>query len=101
MKQESCNVYQWVQNFVEFLPIDSGAIMPAADLYEAYCLKEKYPHRAVEFFRRLSKHPKMTPRKGRLKSVRFYKAVGIRAKGQMPKHAFENDTNNPNEIEVF
>lgn len=72
IKEESCNVYQWVEDHVLFeeetADVDSFLLPPPAaggqtfrpaELYEIYKKHERFAFRAQQFYRRLNVHPKM------------------------------------------
>jgi len=77
VKEESCNVYQWVETYVKFLPVDSDVFVSAAILLEAYKKAERYPYRNSEFFRRLKKHPEMQKRYHPKTSARGYMGISL------------------------
>jgi P4 family phage/plasmid primase-like protien len=81
VKEESCNVFQWVENYVEFndeLNDPHQKIRPA-ELYDAYCKKEKYSYSSIEFYRRLNRHPKIKDRHKRTTEGVQY--VGLKVHG--------------------
>lgn len=53
VKEESCNVYQWVENNLK----KGGGSNTPHQLFEAYTEKERYAYREPEFYRRLQTHP--------------------------------------------
>ncbi len=63
--EESCNVFQWVENNLEEGTED--AFIRSNQLYEYYKKAEKHPFRMIEFCRRLNTHPLM---QGRLRHTR-------------------------------
>lgn len=68
VREESCNVFQWVENNVEFLNITNpndpvGRMFTPQELYTAYSGRERYPFKAIEFYRRLNAHPRVLERK--------------------------------------
>lgn len=63
VKEESCNVFQWVENSLEFVDANFGEesdmVAKPKDLYSAYVKSERYPFKFIEFCRRLNTHPEM------------------------------------------
>jgi putative DNA primase/helicase len=59
IKDESCNVHQWVEHYVEFGESDEARTFKARELYTAYTAKERFVYKMPEFFRRLNKYPGM------------------------------------------
>jgi putative DNA primase/helicase len=76
VREESCNVYQWIENHVH-LSDDKRQGKPATEMYEAYYRHEKYAYKEIEFFRRLKTHPKMKNRWKRMTKGVVYFGVGI------------------------
>ena len=62
VREESCNVFQWVELYVEFLDLSADVFLPSREIYSAYRRVERFPYRSTEFFKRLRKHPKMQER---------------------------------------
>lgn len=63
VREESCNVYQWVENYIEQVQESnanedgvSGDMAPI-DLYEAYKKNERYAYKMSEFYKRMNMHP--------------------------------------------
>ncbi len=57
IKTESCPVYQWVEDHI--MPADFGesqSLRPI-DFFTVYQRNERYPLRAIEFYRRMNTHP--------------------------------------------
>lgn len=77
VKEESCNVFQWVELYVDFLVEDVGTFTPSRDFYSAYKRSEKFAYGSSEFFRRLRKHPKMKERYRESNGKNGYKSVKI------------------------
>ena len=62
VKEDSCNVYQWVQNDIEFVAhegLDDETTRRPVEMYDKYREREKHSYRATEFYRRLNAHPKI------------------------------------------
>ncbi len=83
LKTESCNVYQWAENYLEFTDQESdengnkmNLVMPR-DLYLAYAKKERYAYKSSEFFRRLNQHPEVRKRRKHDENKRFYWGLKI------------------------
>lgn len=80
IKEESCNVYQWVENRIEANsdnPNDPHKeLYKPITLYEIYTKHEKFPFKAVEFYRRLNSHPLI--QKKHTKEGNFYYGFSIR-----------------------
>lgn len=66
IKEESCNVYQWVETHVEFMDSNFGdeseVVIAPKDLYSSYMKQERYAFKYIEFCRRLRAHPEMAQR---------------------------------------
>jgi P4 family phage/plasmid primase-like protien len=88
MREESCNVFQWVENYVHFIELqnlkEESVLYTSLSLFQLYLKQEKYAYRQNEFYRRLSKHPKMKDRARRTKHQRGYSC--IRVDGVIPEH---------------
>jgi putative DNA primase/helicase len=66
IKDESCNVHQWVEHYVEFEKPERGARpFKPRELYTAYTAKERFVYKMPEFFRRLNKYPGMNEHRRR------------------------------------
>lgn len=76
IKQESCNVYQWVENHVK-ASFDEQRYRPH-ELYAIYSKQERFAYREIEFYRRLTAHPLMRKRKRRGKDGFFYEHLSVR-----------------------
>lgn len=76
VKEESCNVFQWVENHIKIAK-DPNQKMLASQLYMSYSNTERYAYREIEFYRRLYNHPTMKNRKKRLNDGTYYTGVGI------------------------
>lgn len=60
IKEESCNVFQWVENHVERVGADEGGKhYRPQELHAIYSRQEKYPFNFIKFCRRLNAHPTM------------------------------------------
>lgn len=73
VKEESCNVFQWVEHHVK--PIESNGSRPPKkphELYVSYSTTERHPYREVEFYRRMNSHPIMKSRKKRKENGAVY-----------------------------
>lgn len=77
VKEESCNVFQWVELYVDFLAEDAGTLTPSREIYSAYKRAERFAYASSEFFRRLRNHPKMQERYTRTNGKSGYKSVKI------------------------
>ena len=81
IEKESCNVFQWVENYVEFRDIKNG-FARTADLYSMYRKQEKFAYSFDRFSKRLKMHPALEKRRGRHSEngvrLRGYLGVGIR-----------------------
>lgn len=83
IKEESCGVYQWVENNIEFIeesygvnklavePGDESTYRPR-DLYAIYCRQERFQFKAPEFYRRLNSHPQIAIRKRTTRNGKVY-----------------------------
>lgn len=81
IKQESCNVYQWVDQFIDFVgsePNNPSRIFKPHELYALYQMRERYAYKAVEFYRRLIAHPQMKKRWKKTSSGNVYFGLKIR-----------------------
>lgn len=58
VKEESCAVFQWVDNWIEE-DTKEGNDYRATQLYNLYCRQEKRPYKFINFCRRLNLHPTM------------------------------------------
>lgn len=76
VREESCNVHQWVDLYIDFLE-GGETFVHSRELYTAYKRQEKYNFRFPEFARRLKKHPKMQERYTRSNGKTGYKLVKI------------------------
>lgn len=78
VREESDSVYQWVENHVRVTGDgkDKAHRKLASELYSEYCLKERYPVRESEFYRRIADHPTMGNRRKRYEEGMTY--LGIR-----------------------
>lgn len=78
IKEESCNVFRWVEDHITFLkdPTSGERIRPI-DLYSEYRRWEKWAYRSSEFYRRLLNHPKMHNRRIRANGKRRYSGIRI------------------------
>lgn len=80
VRTESCNVYQWVQNNIEFIEDNPNApkeICKPNELYREYKSNEGYPYRMIEFCRRLNSHPSMKSRHKRLENGIIYWGIKV------------------------
>jgi len=75
VSEESCNVFQWVENNVE--EGGEGAFIRSKDLYEYYKKAERFPFRAIEFYRRLNTHPLMRGKQKHTENGNGYLGVKI------------------------
>ncbi len=76
--EESCNVFQWVENSIQTKEVgsnDPSFIKTARAMYEQYKNDERFPFKAPEFFRRLNKHPEINKRRVRKMDGRYYLGV--------------------------
>lgn len=63
IKEESCNVFQWIENYVKLLePKVSQRIFNPQELYAAYRNHERFTYSYMKFTRRLKKHPEIQKR---------------------------------------
>lgn len=74
VKEESCNVFQWVENHIE---ISRGSKMKPGQLYLAYSSHERYAFKEVEFYRRLKSHPFMVDKHKHTNEGNYYLNVGL------------------------
>lgn len=75
VKEESCNVVQWVENYIEFQEpnFKSDEFKPAREMYRAYKSSERFAYKAPEFGRRLKRHSEIQKRWKRMTDgVRYY-----------------------------
>lgn len=86
IREESCNVYQWVENRIEaiedfnmnsFEKGDPGVFRPI-QLYDTYCRQEKYTFKAPDFYRRLNRHPLIKAHKKEINTGVFYIGLKVR-----------------------
>ncbi len=78
VREESCNVFQWVENYITFTDAaDPYNPVSPKDLYEAYCIKERFAYKAIEFHRRLNEHKIMVTKKKRIEKGMVYLGVKI------------------------
>lgn len=82
MKEESCSVFQWVENCIEisdenFYDKDDGESYRPATLYAHYLRSNSYPFRYIEFCRRLADHPKMKAKKSTSKGKTIYHKIRL------------------------
>lgn len=79
IKDESCNVVQWVQTYVDFEDYDpkKGPMKSARELYTAYRSSERFAYRPPEFFRRLRAHPEMQKRHKKTENGSHYLGVKV------------------------
>lgn len=77
IKEESCNVYQWVENFIEFDETQERTYKPH-ELYSIYQTRERYAYKAVEFYRRLNAHPGMKKQRKRKEDGSVYLGIQVR-----------------------
>ena len=75
VKEESCNVYQWVENHI--LLTKGTESMMASDMYTAYALREKYSYSEREFYRRLKAHPELQERRKRREKGMIYLGIKL------------------------
>lgn len=83
IRAASCSALQWVQNYVTLLPINttsSATQVRAHELYEAYSSIERYPYKAVKFFRRINELPYIKERRERTTDKKYYIALVINQK---------------------
>lgn len=76
VKEESCNVYQWIENYVR-TSTDQQKQLTTQELYDAYESKERYAFKKIEFCRRLKNHPKMVKRWKHTENGNLYLGVEI------------------------
>lgn len=78
VREESCNVFQWVQDHVEAAPESvGGKAFRSNELYEIYKRCERFPFRSSEFYRRLANHPTMSPLKKRYNTGIEYRYIKV------------------------
>lgn len=78
IKEESCNVTQWINHYVDFLGDDEGTEMRVTDLYELYKQKEKYPFGLSGFGRKLKAHPELGKRWNHDRFGASYRGIRVR-----------------------
>lgn len=61
IREESCNVYQWIENYVQFTE-DTETKLRAGEIYTAYRGREKYAYGISAFGRKLNSHPRIKER---------------------------------------
>lgn len=78
MREESCSVFQWIEGCIEFAGDDffsdeerAHAFKPA-ELYSRYLTTNRYPHKYLDFCKKLAAHPKMKERKSMSKGMPYY-----------------------------
>lgn len=71
VREESCNVYQFVENYLEFSN-DRDQKKKPTELYTYYKSVEKYPYTFISFARRISEHPVMKRRHARSNGIRYF-----------------------------
>lgn len=73
VKKESCNVFQWIENYLTFVDDKAEEYRKKPqELYAAYRSHEHYPYRIAEFCRRLNRHPEMKKRRHKTNGKRGY-----------------------------
>ncbi len=91
IKEESCSVYQWIENFFVFcgeheLPQRRGGPPPSIgepgtyrpnDIFAAYVKHEKFTYKAPEFYRRFNAHPEVKKRKIEGRNFNYYFGLKI------------------------
>ena len=77
VKEESCGVYQWVENHVSESANTETTYSPSM-LYQIYTKTERYAFKEIEFFRRLNAHPKIMGRKKRMKYGFLYSGIDVK-----------------------
>lgn len=82
VKEESCNVFQWVENYVDFDPLgeasEDARVYRPDELFTKYKGNERYAHKSSEFYRRLAAHPKMAERRDEKRHKVVYKFISVR-----------------------
>lgn len=71
IQQESCNVYQWVQNYVKFTYDNTKRYRPG-EVYTAYRAREKFTYNIISFGRRLNAHPEVRKRHSHSREGEMY-----------------------------
>ncbi|HEY5235616.1 MAG TPA: DUF5906 domain-containing protein, partial [Rhabdochlamydiaceae bacterium] len=82
IKEESCSVYQWVENNVT-IPVEYSRNDPAQnfspqEVFENYRKTERQSYGSSEFYRRLNKHPVMAAARDTKSHRRGYFGIKIR-----------------------
>ncbi len=78
VKEESCNVYQWVdQNITISKEDDVQGDYKPLDLYAEYKRSERYPFKFIEFCRRMNAHPRVAKHKHRKGAGIYYSGLKI------------------------
>jgi P4 family phage/plasmid primase-like protien len=77
VREESCNVFQWIENYLKFNDDPSlGGAKSARELYENYQTREKkFYFRYHEFGRRLNTHPELKKRWKHTRNGKVYLGV--------------------------
>lgn len=81
VKQESCSVHLWVNDYInENERGEEESITPALTLFEIYKTTEKYPYKKSEFYRRLKNHQLMKKHwfEEKKNGKVFYKNIKVR-----------------------
>lgn len=79
VEAESCNVTQWLENYMDINDSLEFEMKPH-QLYTAYKASEKHAYGSSNFFRRLAKHPKLADRRTENKGGEGVKYWGIKPK---------------------
>lgn len=77
IKQESCNVYQWVENYVDF-DDDEQNTKRSSELYTNYRGRERYAYSIAHFGKKLNNHPEMKKRRIHKRNGTNYWGVEMR-----------------------
>lgn len=88
IKEESCNVFQWVENHISMNgerppgspkpEFGSEGTYRANDLYSLYSRHEKFTFKAPEFYRRLNAHPGVKNRRVKGEDFNYYWGLKFR-----------------------
>lgn len=68
VKEESCNVFQFVENYIR----EGSTTYSSTHIYDVYRSKEKYAYGSSKFFKRLKSHPLMKERYKQIKTGTKY-----------------------------
>lgn len=71
IEEESCNVFQWAENYVEFTE-KSDREFTVGELYTAYRARERFTYSLIQFGRKLNRHPGLRDRHHHTRSGERY-----------------------------